>query len=84
MLGLPWPLELGIRDLGRGILTLKIYLTTEEIFLNFTLCDLCDLEFVSDSEQVTVGGKDHSREKKGNLKLRKKSCQHVLKGESIY
>lgn len=49
MLGLPWPSELGMTDLGRSILTMKIWLTTEGIFFNFRLCDKRSLEFVSGS-----------------------------------
>lgn len=41
------------RHVRRNTLTWKICLTRAEIFLDFRLCDLCGLEFVRDTEQIT-------------------------------
>lgn len=57
---------------------MKTYLT-EEVFLNFRLYDLCDLETQWLSKQVTVWEDDHSGETR-NLQQGKTVCQHVRNG----
>lgn len=74
------PLASDTRDLRRSVGTTKIRLTTEGIFLDSRLCDMCHLEFVSDSLKRELSENKAIQEKPGETSL----WQHVLNRESVH